>query len=800
MTQAGPEQRLSALDHVTASMHRDARWFERHVFWLGLSIVASAVLAAGAALVFSGALVSVDADLWSRNLRGYTGYGEIAGVVSASLVALALAYALRKRTLQERRWLARGTVMAWLWVHVYAGLVAVGAVVVHAGFGLFDARVTTGKLAFWLLFVIAASGLGWRLWYGFLPPGAALKVGNYDRSATRFRAEEQAVEIEKQCAGGSPELHRFKQWLLGGERRPADVANASQALPPHERARAGEMAELAASRGRALRREKLQARYVARLQNWRRWHVPLSLVLALTVIVHVFAVYDVPVDLVGIDRARLEPLVGNAPALTGRHPSRACATCHADIYEQWRHSMHAHALTSPLMIVQASQVDRLELGSTSSPDPRLFCVNCHAPREAPVMRQAALPWPGGPDVNDGIGCAVCHQLEGAPEPGEAGLSTGVAARLKLGSTMFGSIQGAVGNPYHQSRVAGVYRKDPNALCAGCHTVQLDRNADGKVESGRDLVLQSTYLEYQRYRGAGGTGTCIGCHMPARPGRRAAASARIFEDQDFGAPPRALHGHAFVGADYPLDLPPAQNPHRAERQALLASAASLAIERAERRDDDLFIDITIGNVGAGHDMPTGFAFARQLWIELVVQDGAGGRVYRSGVLARATDDLCDAATLAPENRIGAHVIGCEKPDPELVNFQRRLVDLVEVKRDAGGAVVLSSRGEPIAVAAPGAQEVSIQKLAGGAVARVRPSDRQPLTALEPNEVRRFGYRVALGGARGPFRVRARLLFRHLPPYFLRDLAARQPAGETPRLLPLLENLEVSPLREAERQVD
>jgi hypothetical protein len=331
-------------------------------------------------------------------------------------------------------------------------------------------------------------------------------------------------------------------------------------------------------------------------------------------------------------------------------------------------------------------------------------------------------------------------------------------------------------------------------------VHLDRNGDAKMEFGRDLILQSTYLEYTRYREAGGGGTCIGCHMPARAGRRAAASARIPDDQDFSAPPRSLHSHAFVGVDYPLDVPPADSPHRAQRHALLRGAASLSIERVERGTGELVVGISIGNVGAGHDMPTGFAFARQLWIELSVEDAAGARVFESGVLASASDDLCDAATLASDAVIRAHVVACTEPDAQLVNLQRRLVDMVEVKRDAGGAEARTERGELVAVAAPGAQEVSIQRLLGGAVARIRPSDGQPLTGLAPNEVRGFEYRVALGSGVAPYTVRARLLFRHLPPYFLRDLAARQPADEVPRLEPLIANLEIVSMAEAEKRTD
>ena len=56
--------------------------------------------------------------------------------------------------------------------------------------------------------------------------------------------------------------------------------------------------------------------------------------------------------------------------------------------------------------------------------------------------------------------------------------------------------------------------------------------------------------------------------------------------------------------------------------------------------------TITN-NTGHNLPTGFAFARQMWIELVVQETGRGTIFQSGLLAHPGDDLCDDGTFGDE---------------------------------------------------------------------------------------------------------------------------------------------------------
>jgi hypothetical protein len=191
---------------------------------------------------------------------------------------------------------------------------------------------------------------------------------------------------------------------------------------------------------------------------------------------------------------------------------------------------------------------------------------------------------------------------------------------------------------------------------------------------------------------------------------------------------------------------------------------------------------------GHNLPSGFAFARQMWLEVRVTGEGGRPLFTSGVLAKASDDLCDAGTLdEADNPARPFVVGCKASDRQLVSYQQKLVDRVEVERDRDGSPKLDARGETRAAAAPGAKEAWLQHLTAGAVPRVRPSDGAVLAPIPPEETRRHGYKVPVGDARR-VTVTVRLLFRSLAPYMLRALATGQGAAEVP-LGPLCENLQV-----------
>jgi hypothetical protein len=134
-------------------------------------------------------------------------------------------------------------------------------------------------------------------------------------------------------------------------------------------------------------------------------------------------------------------------------------------------------------------------------------------------------------------------------------------------------------------------------------------------------------------------------------------------------------------------------------------------------------------------------------------------------------------------------GCASFDPQLVNFQQKLVTKTDIERDDNDNPILDALDDRVLKQDSDGKETALQFLLGGAVARVRPRDQKTLTVLSPNETRSFGYRMNLAVTRGErLRVQARLMFRPLPPYFVRALEAGKAAGDPdlrsiPAILPV-----------------
>ena len=86
----------------------------------------------------------------------------------------------------------------------------------------------------------------------------------------------------------------------------------------------------------------------------------MSLLFLLLIPLHVVFAFDLPAK-------TLEPGAFGGSALGGFEPATACSSCHASIDEEWRHSMHAHAMTSPIMIAQTNQVAKRMLADAEIP-------------------------------------------------------------------------------------------------------------------------------------------------------------------------------------------------------------------------------------------------------------------------------------------------------------------------------------------------------------------------------------------------------------------------------------------------
>src|SRR5882757_2712433 len=199
-----------------ARVERRLRWLERPWPWLTVGSFACMTALATGVLVELGLLERVDRELLARNLHGYTFLGLMSGIFALLSLSVVLAYSLRKRWWQEHFPLVRSTMMTWLWSHVTLGVAALALASFHAGYGLVGLRFGTGKVAFALLFLIALSGVVWRIVYQVVPPIAAPRIGNYSEEGSQRRADEQLTEIDKLVAGRSQNLHALKDAIVAG--------------------------------------------------------------------------------------------------------------------------------------------------------------------------------------------------------------------------------------------------------------------------------------------------------------------------------------------------------------------------------------------------------------------------------------------------------------------------------------------------------------------------------------------------------------------------------------------------------
>jgi hypothetical protein len=165
--------------------------------------------------------------------------------------------------------------------------------------------------------------------------------------------------------------------------------------------------------------------------------------------------------------------------------SAQCASCHADLYDEWKGSHHEIAWKNPL-VAQISEQFRNKI-----------CLDCHAPRPVLESGLGKRVLARASDRDDGVNCFSCHSIE-------------------EGSAMAAStpdLEGAC-NPVFDERLATVEhcavchnqhgtvdewaetdfaRQDPPVGCIDCHMPEVERRrADGTPYVGRDHTMHAAH--------------------------------------------------------------------------------------------------------------------------------------------------------------------------------------------------------------------------------------------------------------------------------------------------------------------
>lgn len=295
--------------------------------------------------------------------------------------------------------------------------------------------------------------------------------------------------------------------------------------------------------------------------------------------------------------------------------SESCAGCHPVHYDQWQGSPHAYAVVDPLF--WAGNQASYEVNEVEN-----FCITCHAPpadvtNPEPDPAQHAMGTADLPEAaQGGVGCVSCHKIYDVSE--------GHKQLTVCDDHYFGPISDPAA-PHGASYEAAFSQA---GFCRPCHDVNIStKDMSGLVQ------IEFTNTEWSAANeAAGGTdtapaiATCQECHMPATAGQAAA-----------DGPARTVHGHGFAGPDVALvPFPDAHRQYRAA-QALVRSAAAVSVEQ-----DGTALRVEVTNRIVGHDLPTGSAHMRAVWVHIRVA-GADGEVYLESGDVDANGDLRDATS-------------------------------------------------------------------------------------------------------------------------------------------------------------
>lgn len=272
-------------------------------------------------------------------------------------------------------------------------------------------------------------------------------------------------------------------------------------------------------------------------------------------------------------------------------PSRAslhnCGNCHAEIYQEWQASSHAHSLSRHFRNIYEGTDwhGRPNVGWNLHSDPEIasgVCNSCHAPT---VDASADLRQLKGVAAQ-GVHCDYCHKID------QAGLKwigkTHGRYGLKLrrpaeGQLFFGPLDDV---DRGEDTYSPLYQK--SLYCASCH--------EGTVFG---VNVYTTYSEWLESPARKEGKQCQTCHMAPTGKMTNMAPGHGGIDRD----PRTLGNHRFFAGSQEEML----------RKCLKVEAS------ATRAGDQVNVQVTIQADNVGHRVPTGFVDRNMI---LVVQGFAG----------------------------------------------------------------------------------------------------------------------------------------------------------------------------------
>ena len=337
-----------------------------------------------------------------------------------------------------------------------------------------------------------------------------------------------------------------------------------------------------------------------------------------------------------------ENMVWGVPSMPGDvkasrfYTAEDCGGCHDEIFKQWKGSMMGNAWKDPVFIAVYKHY-LAHSNTAQEKEETAICSRCHTPVGYIADAQGRY-FQGelSEAERDGVYCDVCHSMAKSAGVGNGAfiLEPGDAA-AGVGGVKYGPRKDAE-SPFHDTAYSDLHTR--SELCGVCHDVAHAHNI---------MPIENTYTEWRT--GPYNTGDpktsthCQDCHMRQTPTVAGTGVTALPDSPGFSAP-REMGGkardhvwqHWFIGgnAAVPELL---GNPEWARMaKDRLSKAVVVSIENLQpaKAGEIIRFNVRVENVGAGHYLPTGLTYVRQMWLHVQVKDSKQNVVYESGGLDKA----------------------------------------------------------------------------------------------------------------------------------------------------------------------
>ncbi len=321
------------------------------------------------------------------------------------------------------------------------------------------------------------------------------------------------------------------------------------------------------------------------------------------------------------------------PAEQLRDPT-TCSECHQQTFQEWSGSMHAYSSVDPVfraMNARGQKETNGELGD--------FCVKCHAPMAvARGLTTDGLNLDSIPREYQGVTCYFCHDTQDVTGDHDN--------PLVLAND--GIMRGPVESPLvfgHKGEYSAWFDDNVDSagfkssrLCGSCHDIVVPAHFSGAAQ---DVPLEQTFQEWESsvfavdptHDGGAGQNTnplnCTsgaGCHMK-RDAYSAIATPVIPHPT---MPVRTRHRHDFPAVDTALtDFPQKKAQLDAIQEKFSTAFRVVLCADVPTKVQGKLIPL-VENLSAGHDLPSGAAQDRRIWVELHAYR-QGVEIFASGVV-------------------------------------------------------------------------------------------------------------------------------------------------------------------------